>query len=162
MHHRIGDNPTGSRILWKRPIRSTTQASCWGTNSTTVFMGRLEAHRCCAGVDRPGTLLPECCKKKKKHNKHQVRCLTQVLAYPALAPVHRGCSEERGLAHWCGVADSHSCDTESSCACDEDLSSFTTVQEVQKEKSIIMEDFFCEIFNYMSIYPLITHMYIIQ
>ena len=100
--------------------------------------------------------------KKKKHNKHQVRCLTQVLAYPAWAPVHRGCSEERGLAHWCGVADSHSCDTESSCACDEDLSSFTTVQEVQKEKSIIMEDFFCEIFNYMSIYPLITHMYIIQ
>lgn len=41
---------TGSRIRWKRPILSTTQASCWGTNRTTVFMGRLDAHRCWAGV----------------------------------------------------------------------------------------------------------------
>ncbi|KAG7216630.1 hypothetical protein INR49_023339 [Caranx melampygus] len=41
---------TGSKIRWKRPILSTTQASCWGTKRTTVFMGKLDAHRCCAGV----------------------------------------------------------------------------------------------------------------
>ena len=39
-------------MRWKRPILSTTQASCWGTNRTTVFMGRLEAHRCWAGASR--------------------------------------------------------------------------------------------------------------
>lgn len=43
---------TGSKIRWKRPILSTTQASCWGTNSITVFMGRLEAHRCWTGLTR--------------------------------------------------------------------------------------------------------------
>ncbi|TRY65285.1 hypothetical protein DNTS_015442, partial [Danionella cerebrum] len=41
---------TGSRMRWKRPILSTTQASCCGTNKTKVFMGKLEAHRCWARV----------------------------------------------------------------------------------------------------------------
>lgn len=36
---------TGSRIRWNRPIRSTTQASCCGTNSTTVFRGNPEEAR---------------------------------------------------------------------------------------------------------------------
>lgn len=53
---------TGSRMRWKRPILSTTQASCWGTNSTTVFIGRLEAQRCWAGVTHNlGALRWLCC-----------------------------------------------------------------------------------------------------
>lgn len=36
---------TGSKIRWNRPIRSTTQASCCGTNSTTVFRGNPEEAR---------------------------------------------------------------------------------------------------------------------
>lgn len=54
---------TGSRMRRKRPILSTTQASCWGTNSTTVFMGRLDAHRCRAGVAHNlGPLRRLCCR----------------------------------------------------------------------------------------------------
>lgn len=36
---------TGSRIRWNRPIRSTTQASCCGTNRTTVFRGNPDEAR---------------------------------------------------------------------------------------------------------------------
>lgn len=61
-HLSVGGD-TGSKIRWKRPILSTTQASCWGTNSTTVFMGRLEAHRCWAGVTHNfGTVRWVCCR----------------------------------------------------------------------------------------------------
>jgi len=35
----------GSSVLWNFPIRSTTQASCCGTNMTTVFSGVLWRHR---------------------------------------------------------------------------------------------------------------------
>lgn len=58
----VKQGDTGSKMRWKRPILSTTQASCWGTKRTTVFMGRLDAHRCWAGVTHNfGTLRWLCC-----------------------------------------------------------------------------------------------------
>lgn len=70
---------TGSRMRWKRPILSTTQASCWGTNRTTVFMGKLDAHRCCAGVTHSfGAVLCVCYSHTHEQQQQQhngfVRC----------------------------------------------------------------------------------------
>lgn len=70
---------TGSKMRWKRPILSTTQASCWGTNSTTVFMGRLDAHRCWAGVTHNlGAVLWVCCTvvtiKESECRTNEVHC----------------------------------------------------------------------------------------
>lgn len=64
-------------MRWKRPILSTTQASCWGTNSTTVFMGRLEAQRCCAGVTHNlGALRWLCCTQTV--HQYDCKCATNV------------------------------------------------------------------------------------
>ncbi|KAG7266329.1 hypothetical protein CRUP_038480 [Coryphaenoides rupestris] len=50
MGHKLTQMDGVISIRWNRPILCTTQASCCGTNRTTVFMGRLEAHRCWAGT----------------------------------------------------------------------------------------------------------------
>lgn len=52
-------------MRWNRPIRSTTQASCCGTNSTTVFRGNPEEARRGAR--------PEACTKPWKEDKPRLR-----------------------------------------------------------------------------------------